>query len=106
MRRLPVAHLCFCVLPMLACEIVCDSQNTVYCLFDESCQETQPGGICVFDGETGKYCTRPALGCASGREWIRAGATGHNCECVPPELAPDLRPPPDAVAIDSGDGGM
>jgi len=87
---------------MGACDVACDSKNTVYCLFDVSC-EAESGGICVFDGETGKYCTYPAPECPTGRQWKNAGATGHNCECVPPELAPDLRPAPDGGTTSPGD---
>jgi hypothetical protein len=84
------ALVCFLLLTIFAgggCSGDCDPRVTYYCLYDENCAEEQ-GEICVFDGETGKYCAIVDTACPSGRKWVLAGKTNHNCECVPPELLP------------------
>ena len=81
-----------------ACDTLClPNSPNYYCLYHSNCSTT-PGGICLFDGLTGKHCANPATDCPSGYRWIAAGRVG--CECVALELLPDLAPGPDAAAAD------
>ena len=59
----------------------------LYCGADIQCnRSSDPGGRCVFDGDSGAYCAQPDKSCSSGLRWSQTALDSLAEQCVDPVL--------------------
>ena len=59
----------------------------LYCGYDIQCHRpSNPGGRCIFDGDSGAYCADPDGSCRSGLRWSQTALDSLSGKCVDPIL--------------------
>jgi len=86
---------------LILCAVGCyNPLPTAYCTYDSFClSNVHPGGRCLFDGDSGKYCAFPDSSCPSGYRWNEFARRSIAELCIDPVVL-TWNPPPDASTGD------